>query len=204
MAKQPPGQEQRRAPRVWVSFPATVAWDGGEAQGVCTNISTCGIFVQTQEPLDIGADVRVEFELEGGGLESQVLVLGDVARRVPVEHPQADNLRHGHGIAFDRCMLGDDELREYIRAKLGLEAADVEPPERVNVPATSGGAIPGYDVSLPEPDHPALASIRRINATNDRPRIRWRWVAIAAPSVSLLAAEALLIVWWVSALRDSG
>lgn len=204
MAKMPPGQEQRRAPRVWVSFPATVGWDGGEAQGVCTNISTCGIFVQTHEPLDIGTGVRVEFELDGGGLESQVLVLGEVARRIPVDLPQEDHPRHGHGIAFDRCMLGDDELREYIRARLGLEAADVQPPERANTPSRSDGAIPGYDASVHEPDHPALASIRRINATSDRPTIRWRWIAFAAPSVTLLAAEVLLIVWCISALRGAG
>ena len=192
--------DQRRAPRVWVSFPATIAAGDREQSGTCTNVSTCGVFVQTDEPIDIGTEVRVEFEITGAFGRDQVLVLGSVARRVPVDDPEGRGPAHGHGVAFDRCMLGDDELREFIRVRLALD------PEDVAAPAAAVGIPAGQcdDVSIPEPDHPALASIRRINTQAERPRIRWRWIAFAAPSVSLLAAEALLIAWVISALRDTG
>jgi Tfp pilus assembly protein PilZ len=191
--------EQRRAPRVWVSFPAQVMVEERELTGVCTNVSTCGIFVQTDEPIEIGDEVRVEFEIAGRFGRDQVLVLGSVARRMPVDDPAGGGQQHGHGINFDRCMLGDDELREFIREQLGLEEADVAAPAAaIGLPM---GGSDGGDFVMPEPEHPALSTIRRINSSADRPTVRWRWVAWTVPAAAVLAVEAVFVVWLVGVLR---
>jgi len=183
---------------VWVSFPAQVMVDDRELAGVCTNVSTCGIFVQTDEPLDIGGEVRVEFEIAGGFGRDQVLVLGSVARRVPVDDPEGGRQQHGHGINFDRCLLGDDELREFIRERLDLDWDDVAAPAAATgVPASVAHELEG---TIPEPEHPALATMRRINSTADRPSVRWRWVALTVPAAAVLAVEAVLVVWLIGAL----
>ena len=190
--------EQRCAPRVWVSFPAQVMVDERELTGVCTNLSTCGIFVQTDQALDIGDEVRVDFEIAGRFGRDQVLVLGSVARRIPVDHPDSGGQQHGHGINFDRCLLGDDELREFIREQLGLEPEDVAAPAAaVGIPSGMGGS----GASIPDPEHPALSTIRRMNSTADRPTVRWRWVSWTVPAAAILAVEAVFVVWLVGVLR---
>ena len=117
---------------------------------------------------------------------------------MPVDDPAGGAQQHGHGINFDRCMLGDDELREFIRERLGLEPEDVAAPAAaIGLPAGMGGS----DVVIPEPEHPALSTIRRINSGADRPTIRWRWVAWTVPAAAVLAVEAVFVVWLVGVLR---
>jgi hypothetical protein len=97
--------ERRTMARLDKVFAVWLEGERGEVRGVARNISPGGLFVETPMTEPIGAEVRVNFTTDGGG----IVAVGEVryvchlvGRRAPGEGPDVPVGVQGMGIRFIR------------------------------------------------------------------------------------------------------
>ena len=109
-------QDQRRAERWKYTLEVTMTWSGGEVQAHTTDISLCGMFVETREVLEVDTLVRLRFAFFEEGLPVPVEVAGKVVRRICPDEVTEHSPVPGVGIVLGRFHSGESALRRVIGA----------------------------------------------------------------------------------------
>jgi uncharacterized protein (TIGR02266 family) len=130
-----------------------------------SDISRGGIFIKTKKPLDTGALLKFEFQLQGGA--AVIHGVGRVAWRRAEERARAD-LPAGMGIKFIKL---DDQSRaviERVEARHGTssrfeqtDAAELAPPLSSLPPTTTLTGVPTPPAPPPAPGHTNHSAARR-------------------------------------------
>ena len=115
----PPRQDrsdQRAAERWKFTLGVTMSWSGGVVRAHTTDISLCGMFVETREPLEVDTLVRLRFKLFEDGKAVAVDVAGKVVRRIDADVVTEHCPVPGVGIVLGRFHAGEAALRRVITA----------------------------------------------------------------------------------------
>lgn len=102
----PPGSNRRSAERIDVTWSVDCETEDTFLYANITNISEVGIFVRTQEPLEVGTRLKLKFAPPGAG--NDFILTGQVQWINPVRM-LAENLNPGMGIRFVDLTLDDRE-----------------------------------------------------------------------------------------------
>lgn len=115
------GAERRTAPRVEISTAVKVETARGIQRYKSLNLSTGGIFLESEKPLAVGTDLILKFDLPGSGA---VQAKGVVKHHHPLlifVEGVGQKVLQGMGIAFVRIEgEGSQDLAEKIK-KLSLQ-----------------------------------------------------------------------------------
>ena len=94
--------EKRQSLRLDKVFPVWItSSEFGELQGVARNISAGGIFVETPEPMPLGAPVRVHFAMPES--DAEIIACGEVKNHYFLNYadgPHGPTTMSGMGIRF--------------------------------------------------------------------------------------------------------
>ncbi len=109
-------QERRTAARVLITTAVRVETARGILRFQCLNLSTGGIYLESEKPLAVGTEIKLKFDLPGQGpVEAQ----GVVKHHNPlvIEEPgTGEQILHGMGIAFLRIEgVGSQALAEQVK-----------------------------------------------------------------------------------------
>jgi len=91
-----PSDERRRHPRVATTISVAYGMESNFLFSYMTNISEMGIFIQTEDPHQIGSPLQVRFEAPAEG----PFDLEGVVAWVNPLRPHGENLNPGMGIRF--------------------------------------------------------------------------------------------------------
>ena len=108
--------DQRRAERWKYTLEVTMTWSGGQVQAHTTDISLCGVFVETCQAPAVDTLVRLRFSLIEGASREPVDVAGKVVRRIGAEEVSDHCPLPGVGIVLGRFFSGEAALRRVIGA----------------------------------------------------------------------------------------
>lgn len=108
--------DQRRAERWKYTLAVTMTWSGGEVRAHTTDISLCGMFVETDEAPAVDTLVRLHFTLFEGAEPTAVDVAGKVVRRIEPDESSDCCPVPGVGIVLGAFRSGEAALRRIIGA----------------------------------------------------------------------------------------
>ncbi len=94
----PPSEDKRAAERIEVSWSVDCETEDTFLFASITNISALGIFVQTNEPLDVGTVIKLRFAAKAS--KQEPFVMRGHVQWVNKVHAFGDNLNPGMGIRF--------------------------------------------------------------------------------------------------------
>jgi len=108
--------DQRQAERWKYTLEVTMTWSGGEVQAHTTDISLCGMFVETGDAPAVDTLVRLRFALFAEASPVQVDVAGKIVRRVEPDEVTDHCPMPGVGIVLGTFREGEAALRKVIGA----------------------------------------------------------------------------------------
>jgi len=116
MTAELPDQDRRRFPRLPITIQAKVWWRGGELRAFTSDVSVDSVFLETREPLNAGARVRVELSVASPSGPRKVVADGEVMRTGASEFGSGS--AKGMAVQFDAFRSGFSDLKAFIESQL--------------------------------------------------------------------------------------
>jgi hypothetical protein len=117
-----PDQDRRHFARLPITIQAKVWWRGGELRVFTTDVSVGSVFLETREPLNHGARVRVELSVASPSGPRKVVADGHVMRSGASEF--GSGASQGMAVQFDAFRSGFADLKAFVESQLQVYRGD--------------------------------------------------------------------------------
>lgn len=111
-----PDQDRRRFARLPITIQARVLWRGGELRVFTSDVSVGSVFLEMREPLNVGAQVRVELSVASPSGPRRVVADGHVMRSGASEFGSGSG--QGMAVQFDAFRSGFADLKAFVESQL--------------------------------------------------------------------------------------
>ncbi len=149
MAQRDQGRDSRESPRREFTVTLEVVWRGGQFTCTTVDLSLTGLFLETEEPIPVGTEVRFDGVLEVPGDRWHLAGLGEVIRAVRIGDLDPETPVPGLGVSIAEFFLGEealtgvlDEAATEVRESAAKDAGRRAPRILVGLPARWGPTWP--------------------------------------------------------------
>jgi hypothetical protein len=149
MSEQDQGRDLRDSPRREFTVSLEVKWREGQFTCTTVDISLTGLFLETEEPIPVGTEVRFDGQLESAGEQWHLAGLGEVMRGVRIGDLDPVTPVPGLGVSIKEFFLGETALTDVLdeaAAKIRAGTAEAKgrraPRILVGLPARWGPTWP--------------------------------------------------------------